>query len=72
MAGSFTPATSRLYREMKVAALSRSTLAMATFSSTTHVKKTEAVPTPFDIREHVGKTEVVPTPFHIREMATFS
>jgi hypothetical protein len=73
IAGSSTPTMSQLYREMKAAALSRSTLAMATVRRPdTHVKKTEAVPTPFDIKEHVGKTEAVPTQLDIREMATFS
>jgi hypothetical protein len=57
MAGSSTPTTSQLYREMKAAALSKSTLAMATFSPP---------------NTHFGKAEAVPTPFDIREMATFS
>jgi hypothetical protein len=52
MAGSSTPTMSQLYREMKAAALSKSKLAMATFSQpNTLFAKTEAVPMPFDIRE---------------------
>jgi hypothetical protein len=52
MAGSSTPTMSQLYREMKAAALSKSKLAMATFSQPdTLFAKTEAVPMPFDIRE---------------------
>jgi hypothetical protein len=77
MAGSSTPATSQLYREIKAAALSRSTLAMATFSRPdTHVGKTGVVPMPFDIREiatfsrpdtHFGQTKADLASFNIRD-----
>jgi hypothetical protein len=62
---------------MKYAALSKSTLAMATLSRLdTHFGKTEADPTPFDIREmatfsrpntQFGQTEADPRSFNIRD-----